>query len=82
MQVMSDPMSEVKRKLRKSRKWGYLACMLSEVDGPFPFMGVGVDGVLRVVPALAVELSDEELAKRVRHEFRVANELRKVRGFR
>jgi hypothetical protein len=75
-------MSQVKRKLRTSRKWGYLSEMLCECDGPRPFNGVGRNGCLYVNPALAVELSARRIVKHVRHEFRVAAELRNsVRGF-
>lgn len=81
MLTTTDPMEAVKSKLRKSRKWGYLACMLAESDGPRPFMGVDPNGLLHVNPLLALELSDRELARRVRHEFRIAAELRNVRGF-
>ncbi len=76
-----NKLNKVKQKIRKDKKWGFLAEMVGETAINTPVMGVDYKGVLRVNPTLALPLSTEVLVGRVRAEFKTAQELRQVRGF-
>lgn len=75
---------DVQRKVRKVRKWAFLAEMIGEGDDLGPaIQGVNLKGVLLVNPNEACKYSTEDLSNIVRQEFRVAHELRtNVSGFR
>jgi len=76
-------LSDVQRKIRKDKKWGFLAEMIGETDLDLPTAGVNYRGVLLVNPRRAVLERTDVLVKRVRSEFRQAQELREgVNGFR
>ena len=77
-------LSDVKAKIRKSKKWGFLAEMIGETSLDMPMAGVNHQGVLMVNPQLLLQsIGTGDLVEWVRHEFRVAQELREgVRGFR
>ncbi len=74
-------LKKIKQTIRKSKKWGFLAEMVGETSLPGATMGVNHQGILLINPADAAKLSPENLIDRVRHEFRVAAELRKTNGF-
>jgi len=69
-------LSDVQAKVRKSKKWGFLAAMLGETALPSPTVGVTHQGVCLVNPALALDLGTDVLVSRVRGEFKQAQELR------
>jgi hypothetical protein len=75
-------LTDVQKKIKKSKKWGFLAEMVGETDLPQPTAGVTHQGVLLVNPNRAMALSTDVLVDRVREEFKVAAELReKISGF-
>jgi hypothetical protein len=69
-------LNEVKRKIRTSKRWGFLAEMLGETELAQPTAGVNHCGILLVNPELALQVSTNDLVRRVRQEFRIARELR------
>lgn len=77
-------LSDVKAKIRKSKKWGFLAEMIGETSLEIPMAGVNHQGVLLINPALLLaEVGTGDIVRRVRQEFKVAQELREgVRGFK
>lgn len=74
-------LSDVQAKIRKNKKWAFLAEMLGETTLETPTAGVNHRGVLLVNPDLAVRENSARLVARVREEFKTAQELRSVNGF-
>lgn len=71
---------DIQNRIRKSKKWGFLAEMIGETSMDMAIAGVNHQGVLLVNPSLLAETT-ADLVQMVRQEFKVAQELRAVKGF-
>jgi len=66
---MKPTLNDVRRKIRRDPKWGFLSEMLKETDlDDQPTSGV-VNGALLINTAMAAAMSTDVLVRRVRSEF-------------